>query len=382
MEAQRIESRTNFDLEMMIEIGTCPGIENYSLYMSGREVGERPSCLLDYFPEDFLLVVDESHVAVPQIHGMSKGDRSRKQTLVDHGFRLPSALDNRPLAFKEWESLIPQTIFVSATPGDWELMNSGGVVVEQIIRPTGLLDPIVEVRPIEGQVDDLLFEIRNREARNERVLVTTLTKRMAEDLATYLETLGVRVSYMHSDIDTIERMKILRDLRLGKIDVLVGINLLREGLDLPEVSLVAILDADKEGFLRDSRSLIQTIGRTARNASGKAILYAETITKSMEFCIEETNRRRDIQVAHNTKYGIIPQTVTKSIEEIELSTRVADAGVDRLDVSDTHVDYAEEMSRESYLKVLEEEMKRAATSMDFKRAVLLRDKIFELKASK
>ena len=326
--------------------------------------------------------MDESHVAVPQIHGMSKGDRSRKQTLVDHGFRLPSALDNRPLAFKEWESLIPQTIFVSATPGDWELMNSGGVVVEQIIRPTGLLDPIVEVRPIEGQVDDLLFEIRNREARNERVLVTTLTKRMAEDLATYLETLGVRVSYMHSDIDTIERMKILRDLRLGKIDVLVGINLLREGLDLPEVSLVAILDADKEGFLRDSRSLIQTIGRTARNASGKAILYAETITKSMEFCIEETNRRRDIQVAHNAKYGIIPQTVTKSIEEIELSTRVADAGVDRLDVSDTHVDYAEEMSRESYLKVLEEEMKRAATSMDFKRAALLRDKIFELKASK
>ena len=382
LEAQRIESRTNFDLEMMIEIGTCPGIENYSLYMSGREVGERPSCLLDYFPEDFLLVVDESHVAVPQIHGMSKGDRSRKQTLVDHGVRLPSALDNRPLAFKEWESLIPQTIFVSATPGDWELMNSGGVVVEQIIRPTGLLDPIVEVRPIEGQVDDLLFEIRNREARNERVLVTTLTKRMAEDLATYLETLGVRVSYMHSDIDTIERMKILRDLRLGKIDVLVGINLLREGLDLPEVSLVAILDADKEGFLRDSRSLIQTIGRTARNASGKAILYAETITKSMEFCIEETNRRRDIQVAHNAKYGIIPQTVTKSIEEIELSTRVADAGVDRLDVSDTHVDYAEEMSRESYLKVLEEEMKRAATSMDFKRAALLRDKIFELKASK
>ena len=313
---------------------------------------------------------------------MSKGDRSRKQTLVDHGFRLPSALDNRPLAFKEWESLIPQTIFVSATPGDWELMNSGGVVVEQIIRPTGLLDPIVEVRPIEGQVDDLLFEIRNREARNERVLVTTLTKRMAEDLATYLETLGVRVSYMHSDIDTIERMKILRDLRLGKIDVLVGINLLREGLDLPEVSLVAILDADKEGFLRDSRSLIQTIGRTARNASGKAILYAETITKSMEFCIEETNRRRDIQVAHNTKYGIIPRTVTKSIEEIEFSTRVADAGVDRLDVSDTHVDYAEEMSRESYLKVLEEEMRKAATSMDFERAALLRDKIFELKASK
>ena len=382
LEAQRIESRTNFDLEMMSEIGTCPGIENYSLYMSGRETGERPSCLLDYFPEEFLLVVDESHVAVPQIHGMSKGDRSRKETLVDHGFRLPSALDNRPLNFQEWELLIPQTIFVSATPGDWELTRSGGIVVEQIIRPTGLLDPVVEVRPIDGQVDDLLSEIRDRESRNERVLVTTLTKRMAEELATYLEALGVRVSYMHSDIDTIERMKILRDLRIGIIDVLVGINLLREGLDLPEVSLVAILDADKEGFLRDSRSLIQTIGRTARNANGKAILYAETITKSMEFCISETNRRREIQISHNTKYGITPKTVKKSIEEIELSTRVADAGASRLEESDAHVDYAEQMSKESYVKVLEEEMRKAVTSMDFEKAALLRDKVFELKASK
>ena len=381
LEAQRIESRTNFDIEMMLEIGTCPGIENYSLYMSGRSPGDRPSCLIDYFPEDFLLIVDESHVAVPQIHGMSKGDRSRKETLVEHGFRLPSAVDNRPLAFEEWESLIPQTIFVSATPGDWELEESEGVVVEQIIRPTGLLDPAVEVRRVEGQVDDLLSEIKSRGARNERVLVTTLTKRMAEDLATYLQSLGIKVSYMHSDIDTIERIRILRDLRLGKIDVLVGINLLREGLDLPEVSLVAILDADKEGFLRDSRSLIQTIGRTARNANGKAILYAETVTKSMEFCIRETNRRREIQVNHNEKYGITPKTVSKSIEEIELSTRVADAGVDRLHTIPSEIDYAGEINKESYVKVLDHEMKEAAASMDFERAALLRDKIFEIKTS-
>ena len=382
LEAQRLESRTNFDLEMMLEIGTCPGIENYSLYMSGRQTGERPSCLMDYFPEDFLLVVDESHVSVPQIHGMSKGDRSRKQTLVEHGFRLPSALDNRPLAFEEWRSMIPRAIFVSATPGDWELEQSGGIVVEQIIRPTGLLDPIVEVRPVDGQVDDLLFEIRNRVESNERVLVTTLTKRMAEDLATYLQSLEVKVSYMHSDIDTIERMKILRNLRLGQIDVLVGINLLREGLDLPEVSLVAILDADKEGFLRDSRSLIQTIGRTARNANGKAILYADKVTKSMAVCIRETSRRREIQISYNEKHGIIPKTISKSIEEIQLSTRVADAGDDRMDSLPEKSDYAGQINKEAYVKALDKEMTEAVAVMDFERAALLRDKIFELKVSK
>ncbi|HIF37910.1 MAG TPA: excinuclease ABC subunit UvrB [Gemmatimonadetes bacterium] len=381
LEAQRLESRTNFDLEMMLEIGTCPGIENYSLYMSGRKSGEKPSCLMDYFPEDFLLVVDESHVSVPQIHGMSKGDRSRKETLVEHGFRLPSALDNRPLAFEEWRSMIPQAIFVSATPGDWELEQSGGIVVEQIIRPTGLLDPVIEVRPIEGQVDDLLFEIRGRVDSNERVLVTTLTKRMAEDLATYLQSLDVKVSYMHSDIDTIERMKILRNLRLGHIDVLVGINLLREGLDLPEVSLVAILDADKEGFLRDSRSLIQTIGRTARNAKGKAILYAEKITKSMDLCIRETSRRREIQASYNEKHGIIPKTISKSIEEIQLSTRVADAGVDRVDSLPGESDYAEQINKEAYVKILDKEMTEAVAAMDFERAALLRDEIFELRVS-
>lgn len=381
LEAQRIESRTNFDLEMMLEIGTCPGIENYSLYMSGRKSGDRPACLMDYFPEEFLLVVDESHVSVPQIHGMSKGDRSRKQTLVEHGFRLPSALDNRPLNFEEWNKLIPQVVFVSATPGSWELDQSGGIVVEQVIRPTGLLDPIVEVRPIEGQVDDLLSEIRDRVASNERVLVTTLTKRMAEDLSTYLQSLGVKVNYMHSDIDTIERMKILRNLRLGHINVLVGINLLREGLDLPEVSLVAILDADKEGFLRDSRSLIQTIGRTARNANGKAILYAERVTKSMKICIQETSRRREIQMSHNEKFGITPKTITKSIQEIELSTRVADAGVDRMLHSHEKVGYAEQLNKEAYIKVLDQEMEEAAAEMDFEKAALLRDEIFELKTS-
>jgi excinuclease ABC subunit B len=381
LEAQRIESRTNFDLEMMLEIGTCPGIENYSLYMSGRKSGDRPACLMDYFPEEFLLVVDESHVSVPQIHGMSKGDRSRKQTLVEHGFRLPSALDNRPLNFEEWNKLIPQVVFVSATPGDWELDQSGGIVVEQVIRPTGLLDPIVEVRPIEGQADDLLSEIRDRVASNERVLVTTLTKRMAEDLSTYLQSLGVKVNYMHSDIDTIERMKILRNLRLGHINVLVGINLLREGLDLPEVSLVAILDADKEGFLRDSRSLIQTIGRTARNANGKAILYAERVTKSMKICIQETNRRREIQMSYNEKFGIIPKTITKSIQEIELSTRVADAGVDRMPHSHEKIGYAEQLNKEAYIKVLDQEMEEAAAEMDFEKAALLRDEIFELKTS-
>ncbi|MEE2669438.1 MAG: excinuclease ABC subunit UvrB [Gemmatimonadota bacterium] len=382
LEAQRIESRTNFDLEMMLQIGTCPGIENYSLYTSGRQPGERPACLIDYFPEEFLLVVDESHVSIPQIHGMYKGDRSRKETLVEHGFRLPSALDNRPLTFEEWDSLIHRATFVSATPGEWELERSGGVVVEQIIRPTGLIDPELDVRPVKGQVDDLLAEIREREARGERVLVTTLTKRMAEDLSEYLQSVGVRISYMHSDIDTIERMKILRDLRIGRIDVLVGINLLREGLDLPEVSLVAILDADKEGFLRDQRSLIQTIGRAARNAEGRAIMYADRITGSMQACLDETNRRREIQIAHNTKHAITPRTIRKSVEQIQFSTRVADARSKPVArVAERKLTYADEVNTEEYLKILEQEMTAAAEAMDFERAAILRDQVFDLKAA-
>ena len=380
LEAQRLEMRTNFDLEMMLEIGTCPGIENYSRYIGGRQPGERPACLFDYFPADMLLVVDESHVTVPQVNGMFNGDRSRKVTLVEHGFRLPSALDNRPLRFDEWEGLIEQAIFVSATPGKWELQKSGGVVVEQIIRPTGLVDPEVVVRPVRGQVDDLLAEIREREERGERVLVTTLTKRMAEDLSEYLQSIGVRVRYMHSDIDVIERMDILRALRLGRIDVLVGINLLREGLDLPEVSLVAILDADKEGFLRDGRSLIQTIGRAARNVSGRAILYADTVTKSMRRCLDETNRRREIQLAHNRAHGITPETIRKSVQEIEFSTRVADARVRPMKVAEVVASYAEEVNSEELVKILEKEMADAADAMDFERAALLRDQIFELRA--
>jgi excinuclease ABC subunit B len=380
LEAQRIEQRTNFDLEMMLELGTCPGIENYSLYTSGRRPGERPACLLDYFPHDFLLVVDESHVSIPQINGMYRGDRSRKTVLVEHGFRLPSALDNRPLTFEEWESLLDQAIFVSATPADWELQKAEGVVVEQIIRPTGLVDPEVDVRPVKGQVDDLLGEIREREGRNERVLVTTLTKRMAEDLSEYLASVGVRVRYMHSEVDAIERMDILRSLRLGKIDVLVGINLLREGLDLPEVSLVAILDADKEGFLRDARSLIQTIGRAARNVRGKAVMYADRITDSMRKCLEETNRRREIQLAHNREHGITPRTIEKSIQEIQFSTRVADARVSPAAVKEAPTTYTDEVNREEYAKILEEEMRQAAESLDFERAALLRDQLFELKA--
>jgi excinuclease ABC subunit B len=381
LEAQRIEQRTNFDIEMMLEIGTCPGIENYSRYTSMRAPGERPACLLDYFPDDLLLMVDESHVSVPQIRGMYNGDRSRKLTLLEHGFRLPSALDNRPLKFEEWESLIPQAIFLSATPGDWELERSGGVVVEQIIRPTGLVDPEVHVRPVKGQVDDLLAEIREREAHGERVLVTTLTKRMAEDLSEYLQSVGVRVRYMHSDIDAIERMDILRQLRLGRIDVLVGINLLREGLDLPEVSLVAILDADKEGFLRDARSLIQTIGRAARNVHGRAILYADRVTDSMARCLSETERRREIQLAYNAEHGITPETIRKSIEEIEFSTRVADArDHPQAVVAEPAATYAAEVDAQAYAKILEKEMAAAAESMDFERAALLRDQLFELKA--
>ncbi|CAN5674366.1 excinuclease ABC subunit UvrB [soil metagenome] len=384
LEAQRLEQRTNFDIEMLIEIGTCPGVENYSRHIAGRAAGERPACLFDYFPEDFLLIVDESHVSVPQIRGMYNGDRARKLTLVEHGFRLPSALDNRPLTFSEWESLVERAIFVSATPGDYELERSGGIVVEQLIRPTGLLDPEIHVRPVRGQVDDLIAEIREREGRGERVLVTTLTKRMAEDLTDYLQQVGIRVRYMHADIDAIERMEILRDLRLGRFDVLVGINLLREGLDLPEVSLVAILDADKEGFLRNERSLIQTMGRAARHVEGKAIMYADRITGSMQRSIDETTRRREVQRRYNEEHGIIPRTITKSVEELMLSTRVADARLaprlrgDR--VAESRPTYAEEVNLEEWVKILEQEMQEAAVALDFERAALLRDQLLEAKA--
>jgi excinuclease ABC subunit B len=384
LEAQRLESRTNFDIEMMLEIGTCSGIENYSRHLLGRREGERPACLLDYFPADYLVIVDESHVTVPQIGAMYNGDRARKLTLVEHGFRLPSALDNRPLKFEEWEELVPRVVFVSATPGAFELERSGGVVVEQIIRPTGLIDPAVEVRPVRGQVDDLLAEIRERAEKGERVLVTTLTKRMAEDLTDFLQGVGVRVRYLHSDIQALERVEILRDLRLGRFDVLIGINLLREGLDLPEVSLVAILDADKEGFLRSDRSLIQTVGRAARNSAGKAILYADRITGSMQRMMEETERRREIQLAYNLEHGIIPQTIIKSVEEIALSTRVADAREKPLaKVAESRAAYGAAAGRdpEELLRELELEMRDAAAQLDFERAALLRDQLLELRAS-
>jgi len=383
LEAQRLEQRTHFDMEMMLEIGTCPGIENYARHISGRAEGERPACLFDYFPEDFLVIVDESHVSIPQIRGMYNGDRSRKSTLVEHGFRLPSALDNRPLQFEEWEDLVPNAIFVSATPGEYELRRSGGVVVEQLIRPTGLVDPAVAIRPVKGQIDDLIAEIRERAARSERVLVTTLTKRMAEDLSEYLAQIGIRVRYMHSDIAAIERIEILRDLRLGRFDVLVGINLLREGLDLPEVSLVAILDADKEGFLRDERSLIQTIGRAARNVAGKAIMYADRITGSMQRCIEETDRRREIQKRYNEENGITPQSIRKSVEELMLATRVADARGEPARghrVAEPRARYADEVNLEEWAKILEQQMNEASAMLDFERAALLRDELLEVRA--
>ncbi len=382
LEAQRLESRTNFDVEMMLEIGTCAGIENYSRHLSGRQEGERPACLLDYFPEDFLVVVDESHVSLPQIGGMFNGDRARKLTLVDYGFRLPSALDNRPLMFDEFMSLTPRALMISATPGDLELQLSDGVVVEQIIRPTGLVDPVIEVRPVRGQVDDLLSEIRVRERRGERVLVTTLTKRMAEDLTDYLQQMGVRVRYMHADIDAIERVEIVRGLRLGDFDVLVGINLLREGLDLPEVSLVAILDADQEGFLRSDRSLIQTVGRAARNVEGMAIFYADRMTGSMQRAIDETGRRREIQLAHNREHGITPRTVVKSTEQVRFSTRVADARTERdgrRRVAEAPATYASEMEAAALIEFMEEQMKAAAKELDFETAAQIRDQLFELR---
>ncbi|NIN70512.1 MAG: excinuclease ABC subunit UvrB [Gemmatimonadetes bacterium] len=380
LEAQRLEQRTRYDLEMLREVGYCAGIENYSRHLSGRAEGERPACLIDYFPEDFLVIVDESHATIPQIGGMYEGDRSRKRTLVDYGFRLPSALDNRPLKFEEWESLVPQAIFVSATPGDYELERSGGVVVEQVIRPTGLLDPAVEVKPVRGQVDDLMGEIRERAARGERVLVTTLTKRMAEDLTEYLLGVGIRVRYMHSDIDAIERVEILRGLRLGLFDVLVGINLLREGLDLPEVSLVAILDADKEGFLRSDKSLIQTIGRAARNERGRAVMYADTLTGSMQRCIEETNRRREIQASYNVEHGITPRSIRKSPDEVRRATAVADS---RLDPGARAVETLAglpELEPDELVERLTLEMQRAAEELDFELASELRDHIFQIKA--
>ncbi|MFY7948595.1 MAG: excinuclease ABC subunit UvrB [Gemmatimonas sp.] len=387
LEAQRLEQRTNFDLEMLAEIGTCAGIENYSRHISGRLAGERPACLLDYFPDDYLVVVDESHVTLPQVRAMYNGDRARKLTLVDYGFRLPSALDNRPLVFEEFMHLVPRLISVSATPGELELQLSEGIVVEQVIRPTGLLDPVLEVRPVKGQVDDLLHEIRQRERRGERVLVTTLTKRMSEDLTDYLQQMGVRVRYMHSDIDAIERMEIVRGLRLGEFDVLVGINLLREGLDMPEVSLVAILDADQEGFLRSDRSLIQTIGRAARNLHGMAILYADRITGSMQRAMDETNRRRTMQHEHNVAHGIVPKGVSKSVDEVRFITRVADARVERDGEAPAPKRLANEQvarSREELEQLvteLEVAMREAATALDFEAAARLRDQLFEVRTA-
>ncbi|BAH38995.1 MAG TPA: excinuclease ABC subunit B [Gemmatimonas aurantiaca] len=387
LEAQRLEQRTQFDLEMLMEIGTCAGIENYSRHISGREAGERPACLLDYFPDDYLVVVDESHVTLPQIRAMYNGDRARKLTLVDYGFRLPSALDNRPLVFDEFMSLVPRLVNVSATPGELELQLSEGVVVEQVIRPTGLLDPVLEVRPVKGQVDDLLHEIRARERRGERVLVTTLTKRMSEDLTDYLQQMGVRVRYMHSDIDAIERMEIVRGLRLGEFDVLVGINLLREGLDMPEVSLVAILDADQEGFLRSDRSLIQTIGRAARNLHGMAILYGDRITGSMQRAIDETTRRRTIQREHNEAHGIVPRGVTKSVDEVRFITRVADARVEREGEAPAPRRLASESAPrsreelETLVGELEIAMREAAVALDFEAAARLRDQLFEVRTA-
>jgi excinuclease ABC subunit B len=389
IEAQRIQERTEFDLEMMRELGYCSGIENYSRYFDKRQPGQRPFCLLDYFQDDFLLVVDESHVSMPQIRAMYGGDRSRKSALVEYGFRLPSAMDNRPLTFAEFEEMTPQTIFVSATPSDYEIRLAEGVVVEQIIRPTGLLDPEIDVRPSLNQIDDLLEEINDRIKKNERVLVTTLTKRMAEELSKYLDRVGIKGRYIHSEVKTMERVEILRELRLGVIDVLVGVNLLREGLDLPEVSLVAIMDADKEGFLRDIRSLIQTIGRAARNENGKVIMYADRITGSMEKAIDETNRRRIIQMAYNEKHGITPRTILKSKEAIMEQTSVADfkpttkgyyvePETPRI-AADPVVAYMSKPQLEKLMKETKSKMEQAAKELDFLQAARFRDEMKQLK---
>jgi len=390
LEAQRLEQRTRYDLEMMQEVGYCSGIENYSRHLAGRKAGERPACLFDYFPDDFLVVIDESHQTIPQVRGMYNGDRSRKMVLVEHGFRLPSALDNRPLKFEEFEILLKRAIFVSATPADYELEKSQGVIVEQIIRPTGLLDPEIEVRPVKSQVDDLIKEIRNRVKFNQRILVTTLTKKMSEDLADYLGNLKIKVKYLHSEVESLERVEIIRDLRLGEFDVLVGVNLLREGLDLPEVSLVAILDADKEGFLRSERSLMQTAGRTARNAEGKVIMYADKITNSMEKVITETQRRRDIQIEYNKKHNITPKTIYKSVEDILSSTIVADTLSSKKTESKRE---KVELFPKKILKSLNGEqiqdlidrltmeMKEAAKDLEFERAAEIRDEIERIKST-
>jgi len=385
LEAQRLEQRTKFDIEMMKEIGYCSGIENYSRHMDGRASGSRPFNLFDYFPDDFLLVIDESHVTLPQIRGMYNGDRSRKGTLVEYGFRLPSALDNRPMMYEEFMEMLDQVIFVSATPGDYELEMSGGVIVEQIIRPTGLLDPEIEVRPIKGQIDDLIDEIRTRVHKRERILVTTLTKKMAEDLADYLDKIKIQVRYIHSDIDSLERVEILRDLRLGEFDVLVGVNLLREGLDLPEVSLVAIIDADKEGFLRSARSLMQVAGRTARNVNGKVIMYGDVITQSMQKTISETNRRRKLQKKYNEEHNIVPATIYKSVEEILASTSLAEVRKrdDKEDygfakVAEPVLKYMNKEQKEDLIEQLREQMRNAAKDLEFERAASLRDEILRL----
>ena len=387
LEEQRISQRTQFDIEMMNELGYCSGIENYSRYLSGRNEGEPPPTLFDYMPSDAILIIDESHVTVPQIGGMYRGDRSRKETLVEYGFRLPSALDNRPLRFEEFERLAPQTIYVSATPGPYELEKSGSEIIDQVVRPTGLLDPLIEIRPVSIQVDDLLSEARQRADKNERVLVTTLTKKMAEDLTDYLDEHGIRVRYLHSDIDTVERVEIIRDLRLGEFDVLVGINLLREGLDIPEVSLVAILDADKEGFLRSERSLIQTIGRAARNLNGKAILYADSITKSMEKAITETNRRREKQSKYNEEHGIVPQALNKKVGELldigQGANQKAKANKQRgkMAAEPTALYNAPKNAKEyqQQIKKLEQQMYKFAQDLEFEKAAAIRDQLHQLR---
>ncbi|MGX6971355.1 excinuclease ABC subunit UvrB [Vagococcus bubulae] len=381
LEAQRLEQRTNYDIEMMREMGYCSGIENYSRHMDGRSEGESPYTLIDFFPDDFLIMVDESHVTMPQIRGMYNGDRARKQMLVDYGFRLPSALDNRPLRLEEFEEKVDQIMYVSATPGPYE-MEQTDKVVEQIIRPTGLLDPVIEVRPIMGQIDDLVGEIYERVERNERVFITTLTKKMSEDLTDYFKELGIKVKYLHSDIKTLERTEIIRDLRLGEFDVLIGINLLREGLDVPEVSLVAILDADKEGFLRSERSLIQTIGRAARNSDGKVIMYADKITDSMERAMSETSRRRTIQEEYNAEHGIVPKTIKKDIRDlIRITKESEDESVEAVSIKEQY-NAMDREGKEAVLLDIELQMKDAAKALDFEKAATLRDTLLELKSGK